>query len=95
MAAHSSVLAWRIPMDRGAWRAIVHGVAKSRTQLSDEAQHSTVHTEEKDTHTYLDSSPATDVLQLVGQLWQNNVHQLHQALPSHLSQFQTDRFLAN
>ena len=23
-------------MDRGAWRAIVHGVAKSRTRLSDE-----------------------------------------------------------
>ena len=23
------------PMDRGAWRAAVHGVAKSRTQLSD------------------------------------------------------------
>ena len=23
------------PMDRGAWQAIVHGVAKSRTQLSD------------------------------------------------------------
>ena len=23
------------PMDRGSWRAIVHGVAKSRTQLSD------------------------------------------------------------
>ena len=23
------------PMDRGAWRATVHGVAKSRTQLSD------------------------------------------------------------
>ena len=22
------------PMDRGAWRATVHGVAKSRTQLS-------------------------------------------------------------
>ena len=22
------------PMDRGAWQAIVHGVAKSRTQLS-------------------------------------------------------------
>ena len=30
-----SILAWRIPMDRGAWRAAVHGVAKSRTQLSD------------------------------------------------------------
>ena len=23
------------PMDRGAWRAAVHGVAKSRTRLSD------------------------------------------------------------
>ena len=31
MATHSSVLAWRIPMDRGAWWATVHGVAKSRT----------------------------------------------------------------
>ena len=39
MAAHSSILAWRIPMDRGARRAKVHGVAKSRTQLSDYAQH--------------------------------------------------------
>jgi len=28
---HSSILAWRIPMDRGAWRAIVHGVTKSQT----------------------------------------------------------------
>ena len=35
MATHSSILAWKIPMDRGAWRATVHGVAKSRTQLSD------------------------------------------------------------
>ena len=25
-------------MDRGAWRAVVHGVAKSRTRLSTEAQ---------------------------------------------------------
>ena len=31
MATHSSILAWRIPMDRGAWRATVYGVAKSRT----------------------------------------------------------------
>ena len=31
IATHSSILAWRIPMDRGAWRAIVHGVTKSRT----------------------------------------------------------------
>ena len=35
MATHSSTLAWRIPMDRGAWRATVHGVAKSQTRLSD------------------------------------------------------------
>ena len=35
MAAHSSILAWRIPMDRGAWRAAVHGVTKSQTRLSD------------------------------------------------------------
>ena len=35
MATHSSILAWRIPMDRGAWRAAVNGVAKRRTRLSD------------------------------------------------------------
>ena len=34
MATHSSILAWRIPMDRGAWQATVHGASKSRTQLS-------------------------------------------------------------
>ena len=28
MATHSSILAWRIPMDRGAWRATVHGVTE-------------------------------------------------------------------
>ena len=50
MATHSSVLAWRIPwteepgelwsmgqkeLDREAWRAAIHGVAKCRTRLSD------------------------------------------------------------
>ena len=25
MATHSSILAWRIPMDRGVWQATVHG----------------------------------------------------------------------
>ena len=34
MAIHSSILAWRIPMDRGVWRAIGHGVSKSWTRLS-------------------------------------------------------------
>ena len=35
MAAHSSILAWRIPTDRGALRATVHGVSKSWTRLSE------------------------------------------------------------
>ena len=34
VATHSNVIAWRIPMDREAWWAMVHGVAKSRTRLS-------------------------------------------------------------
>ena len=42
MTFHSNILAWRIPMDRGAWQATVHGVTKSRTELSDL------------THTFLD-----------------------------------------
>ena len=35
MATHSSILTWRIPMDRGAWWATFHGVAKNQTRLSD------------------------------------------------------------
>ena len=34
MATHSSILAWRIPIDRGAWWATVHRAAKSPTGLS-------------------------------------------------------------
>ena len=26
---------WEMVMDREAWRAVIHGVAKSRTRLSD------------------------------------------------------------
>ena len=35
MAVHSSILAWRIPVDRRAWWATVHGVTKSQTRLHD------------------------------------------------------------
>ena len=35
MATHSSMFARRIPMDRNAWWATVHGVAKSWMLLSD------------------------------------------------------------
>ena len=35
MATDCSILAWRIPMDRGAWWATVHGVAKSQTPVGD------------------------------------------------------------
>ena len=35
MTTHSSIPAWRIPLDRGAWRATAHGIAKSWTRLSD------------------------------------------------------------
>ena len=31
MVTHSSILAWRIPMNRGAWRATVHRVVESQT----------------------------------------------------------------
>ena len=33
VATNSSILAWRISMERGAWRATVHRVKESRTQL--------------------------------------------------------------
>ena len=33
MVIHSNILAWRIPIDRGAWRAAVHRVAQSWTRL--------------------------------------------------------------
>ena len=35
MATHSSILAWKVPMEGGAWQATVHGVTESWTGLSD------------------------------------------------------------
>ena len=39
MATHSSILAWRIPIDRGAWGTMVHRVAQSWTQLKQLSMH--------------------------------------------------------
>ena len=50
MATHCSIFAWRIPMDRGAWRATVHGVRKSQTGLTS-MKHLTMHTH-TNTHTH-------------------------------------------
>ena len=35
MATRSSILAWRIPMDRGSRQATVHRVSKSQIRLND------------------------------------------------------------
>ena len=42
MATHSSILAWKIPMDRGAWRATVH---EGRKELDMTEQLSTAHSD--------------------------------------------------
>ena len=34
MTIHSSILAWRIPMNEGVWRATVHGVTQTCTWLN-------------------------------------------------------------
>ena len=39
IATHSIILAWRIPMNRGAQQAKVHGVSKSRTGLKHLSMH--------------------------------------------------------
>ena len=39
MVTHSSILTWRIPMDRGTWWATVHRVAKSQTRLKQLSMH--------------------------------------------------------
>ena len=46
------ILAWRISIDRGAWWAIVHGGAKSWTQLSDFTFNFHFHTLEKEMATH-------------------------------------------
>ena len=43
MVTHFSILTWRISMDRGAWRATVHEVTKSQTQLKLLSTHARTH----------------------------------------------------
>ena len=43
MAIHPSILAWRIPMDRGAWQAAVRGVAKRQTEQLSTSERKTCH----------------------------------------------------
>ena len=42
MATHSSILAWRIPMNRGAWPATVQRVANRGTQLKQLIMHTCI-----------------------------------------------------
>ena len=35
MATHSGTLAWKNPMDGGAWKAAVNGIAEGWTRLTD------------------------------------------------------------
>ena len=39
MTTHSSILAWRIPMEKGAWWAAVHGVSWSQTDMTEATMH--------------------------------------------------------
>ena len=64
IATHSSILAWRISMDRGAWWATVQVVAQSWTRLSNYAQAhkhtiTRTHTCDQQTSATLTSIPAT------------------------------------
>ena len=42
-ATHSSILAWGIRMDRGAWWATVHRVTKSQARLKHLSIHAHIH----------------------------------------------------
>ena len=35
MATDSSILAWRVPVDRGSWQATVHRITKNQTGVRD------------------------------------------------------------
>ena len=71
MATHSSLLAWRILMDRGAWWATVRGVAESRTRLKQLSTQSI--------STLKTSARATELRGLLPAFWKSeNCHPLGQ-----------------
>ena len=39
LETHSSILAWRIPMNRGAQQGKVHGITQSQTRLKQLSMH--------------------------------------------------------
>ena len=68
MATHSSILAWRIPMDKGAWWAAVYGVTKLDTikwlgieQLGVKQTHSLVFENEASNAYSIFSVPQTNI----------------------------------
>ena len=52
MATHSSILAWRILMDRGGWWSVVHGIVESDMIEATEHRHINTHTH---THTHTEA----------------------------------------
>ena len=52
VAPHSTTLTWKNPVDGGAWKAAVHGVAEGRTRLSDFTFAFHFHTLEKEMATH-------------------------------------------
>ena len=63
MATHSSLPAWRIPMDRGAWGAKVHRAAESETQLKPLSTYPSSNKSQMfiyKKHTWLTDDPRTD-----------------------------------
>ena len=65
MATYSSILAWRTPMDRGAWWASDHGVAKSQTRLKRLGTHAHTHSSNARTETKISDSTSL----FSGDLW--------------------------
>ena len=68
MAPHSSTLAWKIPWMEEPGKAAVHGVAKSRTRLSDFTFTFHFHALEKEMATH-SSVLAWRIAGMVGAWW--------------------------